>query len=361
MTTLPDPRRTTELPVGHPLAAMLAAATSASAVTAHAAAVAMLAATIRRLLASSEATTVAAALQAPLPAATVRALVAAVDAAINGPGPGEEGSVLARVFLLPVLLVSAGTAPAGVAGVVPDIAEVTALLKRAGALGAVENFGLGNAFGSLHGAAGVSPAALHATVRRFGPAGGNDLLEPEPVEIRSADETVHLRFLAGASVTPADLPTFLETAGQVGRWGMALSQALARQLAEPGLSLLLIPRQPRPWFTALQEARFAREELAFNLFASGAIRRIRAETGDPEATLSARSDGTVRIDLTSPFDPLLRHAHAWTLAPGDDLDAVERSIRQLLQDCRLARVDSDDRVLPAEALPVPVVAGSLFH
>ena len=46
--------------------------------------------------------------------------------------------------------------------------------------------------------------------------GGVVLLEPGPISVESADETVHLRFLAGASVTPAHLPTFLETAGPVG-------------------------------------------------------------------------------------------------------------------------------------------------
>ena len=350
MLTLPDPRSTTTLPESNPLAVSLAAAAQSSLVN-----------TVRSLLAAGDATFVTEALHAPLPSASARALITAVDAAINGPGAEEQGSVLARVFLLPVLLVSAGKAPATVLGVVPDIAELTTLMKRAAALGAVENFGLGNAMGSFAGASAVSPADLHALVRRFGSAGGNDLLTPEPVSIESADEAVHLRFLAGASVTPADLPSFLETAGQIGRWGMGLSQALAQQLADPGLSLLPLPRAPRPWFTALHEGRFAREELAFNLFASGAIRRIRAASGDPEALITARANGTIRIDLTSPFDAMLAHAHAWQLTPADDLAAVERSIRQLLEDCRVPRVDSDDRVLPPEDLPRPASVTLLFH
>ena len=349
------------LPDSNVFATALAAAASPATSADRANAQSALVNTIRRSLSDGDATSVTEALHAPLPSASARALIAAVDAAINGPSAEEQGSVLARVFLLPLLLVSAGKAPATVPGVVPDITELTTLMKRAAALGAVENFGLGNAMGSFAGASAVSPADLHALVRRFGSAGGNDLLAPEPVSIESADETVHLRFLAGASVTPADLPSFLETAGQIGRWGMGLSQALAQQLADPGLSLLPLPRAPRPWFTALHEGRFAREELAFNLFASAAIRRIRAESGDPEALITARTDGTIRIDLTSPFDAMLGHAHAWKLAPADDLAAVERSIRQLLEDCRVSRVESDDRVLPPEELPRPTSVTSLFH
>lgn len=361
MLTLPDPRSTTTLPESNALAVSVTDLAGATSSADRATAQSALANTIRSLLAVADATSVTEALRALLPSASARALIAAVDAAINGPSADEQGSVLARVFLLPIVLVSAGKSPAIVPGVVPDIAEITAVMKRAAALGAVETFGLGNAFGSLAGASAVSPAALHALVRRFGSAGDNDLLTPKPVSIESADETVHLRFLAGASVTPADLPSFLETAGQIGRWGMGLSQALAQQLADPGLSLLPLPRAPRPWFTALHEGRFAREELAFNLFASGAIRRIRAASGDPEALITARANGTIRIDLTSPFDTMLAHAHAWQLAPSDDLAAVERSIRQLLEDCRVPRVDSDDRVLPPEDLPRPASVTSLFH
>lgn len=361
MLSLPDPRRPTALPESNALAAALVAVAGSDTSVDRSKARAALVDAIRSLLAAGDGTAVIEALHAPLPSAAARALVAAVDAAINSPGADEQGSVLARVFLLPVVMVSAGKSPATVAGVVPDIAEITAVMKRAAALGAVENFGLGNALGSLTGAGSVSPAALHALVRQFGAAGGNDVLAPEPLVIETADESVHLRFLAGASVTPADLPSFLETAGQIGRWGMGFSQALAQQLAEPGLSLLPLPRAPRPWFTALEEGRFAREELAFNLFASGAIRRIRAESGDPEALVTAREDGTVRVDLTSPFDAMLHHAHAWTLAPADDLAAVERSIRQLLEDCRVVRVDGGDRVLPVEALPRPSSTASLFH
>lgn len=361
MLTLPDPRSTIALPDTNVLAAPLAALSVATTSAGRAAAQAALVTTIQHSLMGDDAMPVIDALHASLPSALARALITAVDAAINGPAADEQGSVLARVFLLPVLLVSAGKAPAVVPGVVPDIAELTALMKRAAALGSVENFGLGNAFGSLAGASAVSPAALHALVRRFGSAGSNDLLAPEPVAVESADESVHLRFLAGASVTPADLPSFLETAGPIGRWGMGLSQALAQQLADPGLSLLPLPRAPRPWFTALHEGRFAREELAFNLFASGAIRRIRAESGEPEALITARADGTVRVDLTSPFDAMLHHAHAWKLSPADDLATVEQSIRQLLEDCRVPRVESDARVLPPEELPRPTSTTSLFH
>jgi hypothetical protein len=353
MPNLPDPRPARQLPADHPLAAAVGALTDAAWAGERTRGHGLLLGALRRLLARGDDATITSALEHAPPGAVSRGLVEMLDSAINGIGDDQGATLLTRVFLLPVLFVTGGKAPARVAGVVPDVAAVTDLLKQAGALGPVESFGLSNALG-LHEAAGsVSPSTLYGVVRSLDAATASALLAPADLVIDSADEQVHLRYLAGASLTAADMPTFLERAGQVGRWGMALSQEFGRQLGEEGLSLLPLARAPRPWFTALEEGRFARAELAFNLFATSAIRRIRAETGDPEAEITARDDGTVRVDLTSPFDPMLRHAHAWKLAPGDDLARVELSIRDLLRDCRVEKVTVQPDVRAAEPLTVP--------
>lgn len=287
--------------------------------------------------------------------------VRAVDTAISELDETLDGpeSVVARLFLIPIVFVTAGAAPATVQGALPDVNEIRTLLRAAGALGPVETFGLSNALGEADAAWGVSPAALYRLARDFGGAGGVSLLEPAPIELTTADETVHLRFLAGACVTSASAPTFLETAGPVGRWGMSVSKEITEQLATEGLSLLALPRSPMPWYAALNEGRFAREETAFQLFATGAIRRIRSETGDPIARLSTRSDASVRVELTSPFDELSVHAYRWPLAPGDDLARAEASIRDLLHDCRVERVETIEEVQAATALP-RAPGGGLF-
>jgi hypothetical protein len=362
MPSLPDPRPASSLPADHPLASVVAMlcdpAWAGDRVRGHAGA----ARAVARLLLRGEDEAVTSALAGVPPGAPSRALAAAVDAAINGVvGEDIDAPLLARVFLLPVLLVTAGRAPVTVRGVVPEMAAITRLMKNAGALGPVESFGLSNALADLQAAADIAPGRLFRTVRSLGEAAGADLLPPGDLQVDSAEECVHLRFLAGASVTPAAMPTFLETAGQVGRWGMAVSQELARQLGEEGLSLLALPRAPRPWYAALAEGAFHAGELRFNLFASAAIRRLRGEHGEPWAEVSAREDGSVRVDLFSPLEPEARHAHAWPLARTDDVATVEASIRDLLADCRIATVDVRPEVLPAEPLPAPGAFNLLRH
>lgn len=359
-TTLPDPRPRRALPADHPLATPLAAAVQSIGSGSEAVFVMRIASIVRKLLRRGDEAAVLAALdETSGPAALV--IAEAVDLAINGAADDEEVALLARVFLLPVLFVVGGKAPARLSGIVPDMASISALLKDAGALGGVETFGMSNALGTFEAAAVVSPRRLFELVRGIGAAGPESLVEPAGIEITRADEQVHLRFLAGASVTPADLPGFLERSSQVGRWGMPLSQQLTRQLGEEGLSLLPLPRAPRPWFAALEDGRFARAELAFNLFATAAIRRIRSETGDPSADLSARDDGTIRIDLTSPLDPMLRHAHAWPLTAADDLGRVELAIRELLRDCRVQSVTVHPDIRAAEPLVQPGPFNLLRH
>jgi hypothetical protein len=353
MPNLPDPRPARRLPPDHPLAAAVDALDKASWAGEDSRGHSLLLGALRKRLSQGDDATITSALDGAAPGAATRALVEALDSVINGAGDDRGETLLTRVFLLPVLFVTGGKAPARVSGVVPDVAAVTELLKQAGALGPVENFGLSNALGLHEAASSVSPSALHGVVRSLDAVAASGLLAPADLVVDSAEERVHLRYLAGASLTAADMPSFLERSGQVGRWGMALSQALGRQLGEEGLSLLPLPRAPRPWFTALEEGRFARAELAFNLFATAAIRRIRSETGDPEAEITARDDGTIRVDLTSPFDPMLRHAHAWPLAPGDDLARVELSILDLLRDCRVDKVTVQTDVRPAEPLAAP--------
>lgn len=361
MTALPDPRPARTLAPEHPLAASLDAWARAPSTGARVEAQARLCHQIRRLLLRGDDESIRAALAGVAPGVQAAALTAALDAAVNGSDGESDPAVLARVFVLPILFVTGGKTPARVEGAIPDIAAVNTLLQEAGALGAIENFGLGNALGSLEAAAAVRPHDLLDVVRSLDGAKASALLAPAPIEVVSADEQVHLRFLAGASITPADLPTFLERAGQVGRWGMALSQLLARQLGEPGLSLLPLPRAPQPWFAGLEAGRLACEEIAFNLFATGAIRRIRSETGDPSAEIAATDDGHVRIDLVSPLDPLQRHGHVWQLGFADDLAQVELAIRDLLRDCRLEKVAVHEEIRPAAPAANPAPFTLLRH
>lgn len=348
MPSLPDPRPASDFPA-EPLHDRLRSAWDARAQGRSSHAWTGLVRGVRRSLERGDDDDVVSLLRGTVPGAALLA-ARAVDDAVNGIGTEEDLALAARVFLMPVLVVTAGAFPAVVPGAVAETGEIVQTMRAAGALGPVESFALSGALGAGEEAAGKSPAALHRFVRAGAAEGGVELLHPAPVEIDSADERVHIRFLAGMSVTAGHAPTFLETAGGVGRWGMTMARLLARQLTPTGVSLLAIPRAPMSWYCAVAEGTFAREEASFNLFATSAIRQIRSSTGDPFAVVSSCSDGTIRIDLRSPFDEMEARSHVWVLDVHHDLDRVERSIVDLLKECRL----DDVRLSPEIAAPLPL-------
>ena len=359
MPILPDPRPYSRLAVDHPFAERLSAAWEARAAGRDSRPWHGLVRGLLRALERGEGGLVSEAL-ATAGAEQGALLGRAVDDAIDAVGTDEDLPLVTRVFLLPVLFVTAGAAPAVVAGALPDVAELGATLRAAGALGRVESLAWSNALGTLEAAAAVPPERLHALGRHGGGDGGADLLAPAPLQIDDAAEQVHVRLITGVCVTGVDAPTVMETAGQVGRWGMAVSRLLAEQLAVPGLSLLALPRAPASWHAALAQASFAREEIAFQLFATGAIRRIRTATGDPLASVSACTDGSVRIELRSPFDDMEVHSHAWRLGPADDMARVEFAITDLLRECRIADVAIAPDVTEPMMVGAPSVRGSLL-
>jgi hypothetical protein len=180
---------------------------------------------------------------------------------------------------------------------------------------------------------------------------GGDLrlsLTPDPVTLDTAQERAYLRFLVGAALTPRDAPTLPQTAADVGAWGMPWTRELSGQLAQPGLSLLAIPRPPLAIRRALAAGRFARNELGFQLFLSQALRDLRSRVGEPAVRIAAHADATLRIALSSAFDAAVAE-YRWPLEPADDFPAVVAAITDLLRECRLEAVEILPSVQPAAA------------
>lgn len=263
----------------------------------------------------------------------------------NHYGARVPGSVVARLFALPLVIVTGSPRPARLPGVVPDIAAIAELFRQHGALGPAQNFGLGNALCTLDTLESITPAEVYAWTRDV--AAPRRELPPSPVEIGEPGEAVNLRFIVGAAIAPADEPSFVETASNIGTWGMPLTRALTAQLAQSGVNVLPLARPPRDLLNAAHAGRYAQLETAFNLFASNAVRRVRSATGDPDAVLSAHADGDVRVTVTSPFDESFAEGFRWPLHPLDSLDAVTSSISGMLADCRVANVHYSQNVLPA--------------
>ena len=268
---------------------------------------------------------------------------AACDVAHHG-GNDSDSTVVARIFALPLVIITGSSRPASLPGVVPDIAAITSLFEQHGALGKTKNFGIGNALCSFETLDGVTPAEVYAWSAAAG--GARRELEPAAIVIAAPGEQVHLRFLAGAAITAASEPSFVETAANIGAWGMPLTRALGAQLNQPGIEVLPLARPPLDLLRAAHAGRVAQLETAFNLFASNAVRRFRAGTGDPVAVLAAHDDGELRVGLGSPFDETLE-GFRWPLHPLDDIEAIAASMTVLFAECRVNDVRFAGKVLPA--------------
>ncbi len=278
------------------------------------------------------------ALRKPSSSQACRWLLQALDAALSP--NANAGGVHVRVFAIPVLFVVGGTSSVRIAGTLSDSGEIHTLFESAGALGYCRNFGLSDALASLESIHALPWAALYAASHSDTWEGLARLeLPPADIDVVVEKETVHLRFIAGAALSPSDAPEFVEAASDIGRWGISMTKLLGRQLATQGASLLAIPRSPGSVLRAAQEGWFAAREMGFQLFLSNALRSARMSVGEPDVSISACSDETIRIRLTSPFDDLFDQTHVWPLSLSDDFEEIAGSIFTLLDEAKAERVE----------------------
>lgn len=304
-----------------------------------------LAAALETALAGGDDVLIRAALDGGPPLAS-RRVWQALAAAVDGGGDG----VGLRLFAIPLIIVAGSRTQLTLPGAVPEIGNITGLLEQHGAIGATRNFGLGNALCGATALETLSPSALWRAVRDPAERTVAEALTPEPVAVGPGREQVHLRFMVGAGVTPQHLPSFLESASNIGTWGMPLTRELARQLAQPGLEVLPMPRPPQPLVKAAYLGRCAQLEAALNLFLSNNVRRFRMSVGDPEAVLSAHvlaaGAGELRLSLSSPFDESMLEGFCWPLHPLDEVHDVQRIFAQTLNDFRISSVEWRRELLP---------------
>lgn len=265
---------------------------------------------------------------------------------INKPARGE--AVIARLFALPLVIVTGAKKSLVLPNALPEIAAVTALLEQHGVLGAARNFGLGNALCSIETLECLSPRLLRQWAAQLRTGAAPLELEGSAIAVAPGREQVALRFLVGASVVPAHVPSVIETASNIGAWGVPMTQLLAKQLAQPGLEVLPIPRAPVALYLAADAGRAAQIELAFSLFLSNAVRQFRMSVGDPAVVLSAHrtDDGgaELRLSLSSVFDESMLEGFRWPLYPADDFSEIVIKIRHLIDECRLTDLRSHDAI-----------------
>ncbi|MDQ2963445.1 MAG: hypothetical protein M3R31_09865 [Pseudomonadota bacterium] len=263
---------------------------------------------------------------------------------------GATDGVAATLFAVPVVVIAATRSTAdtsalvpSVAGVLSDTARLAAILLEHRALASNDSFGLADA---LVAADAVDVPRLSELLAWQRLVGKRETVErdlpPTPIAVQSGQQSVHLRFLIGTTLGAPDVDV-LATADGAG-WALALAGELARQLALPEVSVLALPRTPQSPPAALQQGRAAQREVGAQLFASNAIRKLRATVGEPSAVISAHrclgapGGGELRLSLSSPFDPRQAEGFRCPLFPTDPVADVASMLVDLLRDCRVADV-----------------------
>jgi hypothetical protein len=349
--TIADPRTPAVAPgpaASAPLIELAVASLAAPSATRAAAIDQALAGAIATHLESGEGLLLAEAIAAAPSVAVARALwrrLIEAWALVSLPAPGA--GVAAALFALPVVIVAGREGPADEAlaeaplsGLLADTEPLAALLRGAGALGGSQTFALANA---LVGADAIDVPQL-GTLRAWQDLALHERrdLPPAPIAVQAGQPSVHLRFVVGSALVAgeAGLPAAADLTG----WALPFARELSRQLAAPGLSVLALPQSPQSPPAALQHGRAAQREVGAQLFASNAIRKLRAATGEPAAVISAHrcvaapGGGELRVSLSSPFDARQAEGFRCPLFPTDNAGDVAAMLLDLLHDCRIGEV-----------------------
>ena len=249
----------------------------------------------------------------------------------------------------------------GCRGLLDQRDALATLLREHRALGGCETFALA---GSLVAADAIDLPRLPALLAGSRIGDGSDAMPLPPLELPATDlelqgagERVFLRFVVGVAVTAAAADPLRDA--EVGPWGVPFSRLLGSGLAVHGVSVLALPRPPQRLVAALRTGRAAQREVGAQIFASNAIRKLRASVGEPTAIISAHRapdapvGGELRVSLSSPFEPRDAEGFRCPIYPYEAVRDVAAMLVSLLTDCRV----SDIRVKPGVHADVESTTG----
>ena len=287
----------------------------------------------------------------------------------------DDATLAMTVFALPLTIVAGCESGDDVSATLPcvlsNVPEIATLLREHGALLGNRTFALADALVAAD-AIDVQHLPSICAWRKLDYGSGVDAtalrdLSPAPIVVDNHDARVHLRFIVGVAVAARGIDLLADDG--VGKWGMPLTRLLRRALSQPGATVLTLPHAPKRLCIALQQGRAAQREVSAELFASNAIRKMRASVGEPVAVISAHhtvdapAGGELRLSLSSVFDPAQAEGFRCPLYRADQTSDVVNTLLALMQDCRV----SDIRVLagvhpdrdPATGLRLLFKAGAL--
>ncbi len=267
--------------------------------------------------------------------------------------PRASGAGLAvTVFVFPLVVVAGVTAggDALLPAVLADTDAVAAILRSGRALSGNETFALSNALVPEH-SLGVARLAQWNALRTWPANDGagaavrlasSSFLSPAPIRVIKASEGAHLRFLVGSALAAAGADVMADN--NISEWGASLTRELSAQIAAPGVSALVLPRSPAPPLPAHHQGLSAQREVSAQLFATHAIRKLRAAVGEPSAVISAHrcedapGGGELRLSLSSPFEPREAEGFRCPVYAIESVATVFAMLFDLMRDCRVGDI-----------------------
>jgi hypothetical protein len=298
---------------------------------------------LRQLLEGGDGESLAALLRLSPSVAIHRHVARALARLARRPGSDDDPLAL-TLFALPVVVVAATSsrenATVRIPGILADAAAVRAVLQQHHALGGNESFAIGNALA----------ASDTIDIRRLPSLLATRMLSEDrpPLDVAPADievvaeERAHLRFLVGSAIAAPGVDLFPQ--GSRMPWAMPLARELIAQLSRPGVSIVALPRGPADLATALSQGVATQRDVSAQLFASNALRSLRAEAGEPSAVISAHhapdapGGGELRLSLSSPLAPRAAQGFRCAILPAERVVDVATMLVDLMRDCRVADV-----------------------
>ena len=331
-------------------------------------------ATLGKML-TGDGTALAALLVGSPSVAVTRHLWRLLDAAWHDAASEVEAGLAVTVFAIPLVIVAGLEAARGertLPAVLAAPEKLVAILREHRALCGNQSVALGDV---LVAADAIDVASLRQLLQwqrlpdaqAPGAALPARVLPPAPLSLAAGGEAVHLRFLVGSAVARPGTDLLADT--RVGPWGLPFARELSRQVGDGAATVLALPRAPQRPLPAAWQGRLAQRDAAAQIFASNALRKLRASVGEPTAIISAHraadaaQGGELRLSLSSPFEPRDAEGFRCPLYPQDRVGDVALMLADLLRDCRVA----DIRMLggvhpdrdPATGLPVLFKPGTI--
>ncbi len=253
------------------------------------------------------------------------------------------------LFALPVIIVAGSAAGTTLPGRLADPQGVLRLLRENGLLAGQAEAILAPQLVSAESMAAISPCQVNQWKNSL--ADALNCCDPDPFGLAEdpvsvKEESAWLRFLVGAVRQPGNAGEQIRLGGQVGRWGLALSELLGQQLKAGDATVLAIPRAPQGWLSAQETGRTVLLETRLQLLASSAIRTIRSKRRTPVAVIAAHDSDEIRITFSSREDGERWQGFVWPLAPADHVEYIADFARSLFQDCQVEDVRIIDSIQP---------------